>query len=362
MTTVPRIGNTDSGITAIAQMAAKVSHPICKRVCRDCDLSYLAPRAVSGSSHGTDIMKPVVFIHTNDQQMVAAKLCEHSLRARSKRPDAFEVRMLRVEETPQLYPHREGRPFLHSGYVRTWRNRDLQTHDPLRMRAPQLMRYEGRALMLDPDVLAIGDVNDLLTRDMQHHAILCRARPNQRPSTAVMLLDCARLKHWRWEEALEEVFALRLDLLEWQHLAGDEPETIGALENEWNDLDHLDAHTKLLHLSRQITQPWKTGLPIDFDLDAWGAYPYRQGFHLRNAIRRIGARLRSPQPGAKGVYQKHPDARLEEFFFALMKEAIDRGAISEAFVADEIRKGYLRADAFEMLARCDTRTASGQSR
>jgi hypothetical protein len=309
-------------------------------------------------------MKPVVFIHANDQQLVAAKLCEYSLKARSRHADAFEVRMLRVEQTPQLYPRREGRAFLHGGYVRTWRNRDLQTHDPLRMRAPELMEYRGRALMLDPDIFAVGDVNDLLGRDMQQYAILCRKRPNARPSTAVMLLDCARLKHWRWDDAIAEVFALRLDLIEWQHLAGDAPGTIGVLEDEWNDFDHLDARTQLLHLSRQITQPWKTGLPIDFDLDASGAYPYRPGFHLRDSIRRVRQRMHSPQPGEKGVYQKHPDARLEKFFFELLREAIDRGAISEAFVADEIRKGYLRTDAFEMLARCDTRTAAsaGQRR
>jgi hypothetical protein len=196
---------------------------------------------------------------------------------------------------------------------------------------------------------------------MQHHAILCRKRPNARPSTAVMLLDCARLTHWRWDDAIEEVFALRLDLLAWQHLAGDAPETIGALEDEWNDLDHLSERTRILHLSRQITQPWKTGLPIDFDLDVRGAYPYRPGFHLRDAMRRIRARLRSPQLGAKGAYRKHPDARLEEFFFALMKEAIDRGAISEAFVADEIRRGYLRSDALELLSRCSSSASAAAS-
>src|SRR5947209_3211260 len=134
-------------------------------------------------------MKPVVFIHTNDQQMIGAKLCEFSLKARSKHPDKFEVRLLRVEETPQLYPHRERRPFLRGGRVFTWRNRDLQTHDSLRMLAPQLMGYRGRALAVDPDLFAIGDVNDLLQRDMKHHAILCRKHPSGGLTTAVMLLD-----------------------------------------------------------------------------------------------------------------------------------------------------------------------------
>jgi len=295
-------------------------------------------------------MKPVVFIHTNEQQMLGARLLEYSLKARSLRPDAFEVRILRVEETPQLYPHREGRRFLHSGYVRRWRNRDLQTHDPLRMRAPELMGYRGRALMLDPDIFANGDVNQLLTRDMGPHAILCRKRPNQRPSTAVMLLDCVRLKHWRWEQALEEVFAMRRDLLEWQHLADDAPETIGLLEDRWNDLDHLDADTKLLHNSRQITQPWKTGLPIDFDLDAWGAYPYRSGFHPGDLRARLRQRLHAPRLGERGLYQRHPDRKQEEFFFLLLGEALERRVISESFVTEQMRKGYLRADALEMVA------------
>ena len=46
--------------------------------------------------------KPVVIIHTNDQQMVAALVSAHSLKSRSKTPDLFDVRLLRLEETPHL--------------------------------------------------------------------------------------------------------------------------------------------------------------------------------------------------------------------------------------------------------------------
>jgi hypothetical protein len=243
------------------------------------------------------VMRPVVFIHTNDPQMLGAKLCEYSLKARSKHADAFEIRILRVEETPLLYPHREGRRFLRAGRVHSWRNRDLQTHDMLRMLAPQLMGYRGRALALDPDLFAIGDVNELLHRDMQHHAVLCRKRSTDY-LTAVMLLDCARLEHWRWDEAVEAVFAMRLDSLKWQRLDGEAPETIGQLDDEWNDLDHLDERTKLLHNTRQKTQPWKLGLPIDFNLDAWGAFPYRDGFHLSDMLRRLRQRVHSSRRGA----------------------------------------------------------------
>ena len=47
--------------------------------------------------------KPTVVIHTNDQQMVAALVSAHSLKSRSRNPHLFEVRLLRLEETPHLY-------------------------------------------------------------------------------------------------------------------------------------------------------------------------------------------------------------------------------------------------------------------
>ena len=32
---------------------------------------------------------------------------------------------------------------------------------------PELMGYQGRAVVIDPDIFAIGDIWELLTRDMQ---------------------------------------------------------------------------------------------------------------------------------------------------------------------------------------------------
>ena len=40
---------------------------------------------------------------------------------------------------------------------------DLQSFTPLRFMPPQLMGYEGRAIVIDPDVFAVGDVYELLT-------------------------------------------------------------------------------------------------------------------------------------------------------------------------------------------------------
>ncbi len=74
--------------------------------------------SIGSRALGVDIVKPVVFVHTNDKQLFGAKLAAYSLKARSKHPDRFEVKLLRLEETPHLY-HREGRDYLRKGKVAT---------------------------------------------------------------------------------------------------------------------------------------------------------------------------------------------------------------------------------------------------
>ena len=50
---------------------------------------------------------------------------------------------------------------------------------------PELMGYEGRALVIDPDILAVADVWELLSRDMQGAAIMCRQRNGPKGCTAI---------------------------------------------------------------------------------------------------------------------------------------------------------------------------------
>jgi hypothetical protein len=301
--------------------------------------------------------KPVVFIHSNPAQSIAATVAAYALTARSRRPDAFAVRVLRLEETPHLH-RREGQRYVSHGEQRTWHNRDAQSHSPLRMMVPQLMGFRGRALVLDPDIFAVGDVNELLQRELGGRAILCKARRTEpggartRYASSVMLLDCQRLTHWRWDQQIDEVFACRLDLFAWMTLQTESPDTIGTLEDEWNHFDTLDARTKLLHNTERLTQPWKTGLAIDFDLNRSRVDPaVRPALLVR--LRRKTARLL--RPFRPRIYQRHPDPRQERYFFQLLRECLDRRVIDEAVVREEIHRGHLRPDAFTLL---DTLAAS----
>ena len=98
-------------------------------------------------------------------------------------------------------------------------------------------------------------------------------------ASSVMLLDCAKLRHWRFEENFAEMFKpSKRDYMDWVSLKLEDPATIGLLENQWNDFDNLTEQTKLLHNTKRKTQPWKTGLKVDYrPADTFQLFPPATG-------------------------------------------------------------------------------------
>lgn len=295
-------------------------------------------------------MRPCVFIQANEKQIVGALVAEFSLKRNSRHADDFDVRIMHTKDYPFLAA-RDGQKFRRDGMLRTWRYDDLQSFTPLRFKPPELMGYTGRALVIDPDIFAVADVWDLLSRDMGDAAILCRLREAPKGlygyyASSVMLLDCAKLTHWRCEDQFEELFAFKRDYMEWISLKLEPKNSIGLIEKEWNDFDRLTERTKLLHNTRRITQPWKTGLPIDFTPpDSFSPIPVVAW--IMKPVRRVIGR-----GGLISRYLRHPDARQERFFFSLLREAVERGAIDESLVREEMRNDHVRHDAFEVMDRC----------
>jgi hypothetical protein len=290
-----------------------------------------------------------VFIHTNHKQIVGALVAEYSMRRNSKNSDKFDVRLIEHKDHPFLH-EREGQPFLRDTVTRHWRNDDLQSFTPLRFMPPQLMGYEGRAVVVDPDIFAVGDVWELLSRDMQGKSIFCRPRSGAKGergclASSVMLLDCAKLTHWRVEENFAEMFDFKRDYMDWVCLKLEPRESIGIFENEWNDFDRLTENTKLLHNTKRRTQPWKTGLPADFTPpDKFTKFP-PIGWMMQLRRRMFG------DYAFLGRYAKHPDQKQENFFFGLLRECVDQGIVTEDMLREEMRQNHVRHDAFEVLDR-----------
>lgn len=290
-----------------------------------------------------------VFVHTNHKQWIGALVAQYSMKRNSAHADKFEVRIIHHKDYP-FFQEMEGKPFLRDGVKRLWRNEDLQSFTPLRFMPPELMSYQGRAVVVDPDIFAVGDVWELLTRDMQGKAILCRRRSGPKwwldrcYASSVMLLDCQKLTHWRCEEQFRAMFAFKLDYMDWIGLR-QETAPIGLFEPEWNDFDKLTSNTKLLHNTRRLTQPWKTGLPIDWTPnDRFRLFP-PIGWLMRTRRRLFG------DYALLGTYRRHPDRKQERFFFGLLKECLEQGIVSEELLKEEMRQNHIRHDAFKVLEK-----------
>ena len=294
-------------------------------------------------------MEYCVFIQTNHKQWLGALVAEYALRRNSPHHDKFDIRIMEYKDYPFMSA-RDGDLYLRDGDKRPWASNDLQSFTPTRFLPPELMGYQGRSVVIDPDVFAVGDVWELLSRDMQGKAIMCRPKSGNKGkrgclATSVMLLDNAQLLHWKVEEQFNAMFEFKRDYMKWVCLKYEDPETIGLFENEWNDFDHLTDQTKMVHNTKRKTQPWKTGLPVDFrPADTFQLFPPKHW--IRRARRALFGDYRFV-----GAYKKHPDPRQEAFFFGLVRECLEKGVISEDLLREEMAKNHLRHDALEVVER-----------
>jgi len=295
-------------------------------------------------------MEHCVFIHTNPKQILGAIVARHALRRSSVNNDRFDVRFINTTDHPFLH-EKEGQLYLRDGVKRVWLNDDLQSFTPLRFMPPELMGYQGRAIVMDPDIFAVADIWELLTRDMQGKSIMCRPRSGTKGvvdrclASSVMLLDCAKLTHWRCEEQFRSMFDSKLDYHDWICLKTEPRESIGMFENEWNDFDHLTSRTKMLHTTRRKTQPWKTGLPVDFV-----PAEKTRGFAPLGWVRRARRGLLGDY-AFLGNYKAHPDENQERLFFGLLRECLEEGVVTEQMLEAEMSQNHVRHDAREVLEK-----------
>ena len=97
-----------------------------------------------------------------------------------------------------------------------------------------------------------------------------------------------------------------------------------------------------------MTQPWKTGLHVDFlPVENFPLFP-PFGWLMKARRRLFG------DYALLGKYRRHPDPRQEALFWALLRESLDDGGVSEPLLREEMARGHLRPDAFEHLAAAST--------
>lgn len=295
-------------------------------------------------------MKATIFVHTNEKQIVGALVSKYSFERFAAEPSAFEVRLIETGNYGWMKDF-EGGLYLRDGLNRKWLNEDLQSFTVLRFAPPELMNYQGRSLVVDPDVFCVSSVNELLTRDMKGAAIMARHRAGTKQdvwASSVMLLDNAQLTHWRLRQNFEEMFAFKRDYMKWITLQLESQESIGLLETVWNDFDRLTPQTRMIHNTKRQTQPWKSGLPVDFRApEAKGSLRPKNIYHrVRRAL--FG------EYGLMGTYKPHPDPTQERLFFGLLRECYEKGIVNEAMIRHEMKHNHVRHDALDLMRKTPT--------
>ncbi len=120
-------------------------------------------------------MQYCVFIQANHKQWLGALVAQYALRRNSSHNDRFDVRIMNYKDIPFMRA-REGELYLRDGDKRPWVSDDLQSFTPTRFMPPELMGYEGRSVVIDPDVFAVGRC---LGSALEGHAGPCHPVPAQ---------------------------------------------------------------------------------------------------------------------------------------------------------------------------------------
>jgi len=130
---------------------------------------------------------------------------------------------------------------------------------------PQLCEQQGRAIWLDSDMLALGDIRTLFNTPMDKAAILARneaygGSTEGRWGLSVAVFDCSR--------AFFDIDTYMSEIADGLYTYSDlhqmtpsfqrhHPFAIAPLDPNWNVFDRYDDSTQLIHYTNLFSQPWK---------------------------------------------------------------------------------------------------------
>jgi hypothetical protein len=282
-----------------------------------------------------------VFIQSNEKQYLGALVAKYTIERYSNHNDKFSVEIInaeKVDDLSRLY----NKEIIKDNVKVNYGDEDLQSFTLTRFMAPELMSYEGKSIVIDPDVFATySDIWDLFSMNMGNYSALMRQHNNKLDwGTSVMLLKNNKFKHWKIKVIVDDLLSQNVDYRDWMGLRN-EKEKIGSLPIDWNSYDELNENTKLLHNTLRITQPWRVGLDVEFipkKMKPLFGFISREWAHTllgRNPL----------------VHREHPDQDQTNFFFGHLKKAIEDGFIDFDLVLRAIKLKYIRQDAIEILTK-----------
>lgn len=185
-----------------------------------------------------------VFIATTEDQMLATKVLEYSIKRHTEKDvEIFPMHLSNISyDEPNNIENRQRTPFSFQRFL-----------------IPQLCNYQGKGIYLDSDMQVFTDINNLWALPMGGNDLLTvkdKKDEGRRMHFSVMLLNCKALD-WKITDVIEGLDSGKFNYHELMHdmvLANNISADIDA---GWNCLEYFDKKaSKLVHYTDMATQPW----------------------------------------------------------------------------------------------------------
>jgi len=243
-----------------------------------------------------------IFVGTpaNNEDLECQCVLDYSLRKFASQP--LDITWMMLSRDPNSIWYSDGN--------KGWNTKGWATpFSPLRWAIPAACKFQGRAIYMDCDMIALADIAELWNQPIPPGKGLL-AKGGQEVVSCVMLFDCAAmhvvmptLQGWMGKEG------------EYRHVRRLVRSAAADYKDDWNCRDGencksiYEPHVKILHYTRIPTQP--------------------NHKYARERLKREGKAHWFPGPD-----QPHPKPEVTELFDRMYQEAIAAGRGPEAFRVD----------------------------
>ncbi len=277
-----------------------------------------------------------IYIQTNPQQLLAAKVAEYSFKI-----NGFEnIEIINLTDNEILKNH-FGKKYKRNGKIITFDPNDLQSFTLLRFFPPKICNTKY-CLIIDPDIFAVKNFYNLLDLKNKNKFSLFCTKKNNKIKSEVMLINMKYFNLWNFDKIINDLFSFKLDYSDLINLDFINKNLIGLIDENFNSHDEITNNTIFLHTTNRITQPWKTGLNIDY------SYHVSKYSLLINYIRKyVGLNYQKKLLEKK--YQIHPKNEVIEFVKKLFNEAIKSKYITNEELSFSVKKKFISKEFFDSL-------------
>lgn len=269
-----------------------------------------------------------ILILRNERQKLASKIAAASFIKQGFTSN--DIIFINFENNPFLVSQ-VGKKYLRNGKIKFFKN-DLQSFTLLRFYGPELVNYNEKILIIDPDVFAIKNPTNI-SNFLDNDKSLACTFINGEPRSEVMLIDTRKVK-WKFIEIIQKLFRLEIDYKDLMNLSFDKNLKISKLDINYNSHDNITKDTILLHTTNRITQPWKEGLNIDFERHISKKYLLKQIFRKYFGLEYNKNIL-------KNKYQRHPNKEVILMFKDMFNYAIKNQIISNEEIKMSVQKKFI---------------------